>query len=59
MNDRLIAIHSDNPKIHFENPLNLDVLERTMARVTAMRLERLHGVPYSVEIKLTRREAGV
>ena len=59
MNERLITIHSDNPKLHFETPLNLDVLERTMARVMAMRLERQHGVPYSVKVTVTRKEAAL
>lgn len=56
MSERLITIHSDNPKIRFENPLNLDVLEQAMARATAMRLERLRGVPHKVNVTFRRRE---
>ena len=56
MSERLITIHSNNPNVRFENPLNLDTLERAMARATAMRLERLHGVPYTVKVTLKQRE---
>lgn len=56
MSERLITIHSDNPRVRFENPLNLDTLERAMARATAMRLERLRGVPYTVKVTVKQRE---
>lgn len=56
MSERLITIHSDNPKVRFENQLNLDTLEQAMARAMAMRLERLRGVPHTVKVTVRRRE---
>lgn len=59
MNDRFITIHSRTPNVHFENPLDLDRLLRTVECVQAMRLERLYGVPFKVKATFVPKEVSV
>ena len=55
MSAQFITIHSDNPNVHFENPLNLDLLRQGIERAEAMRLERLYGVPYKVKVTFVQK----